>query len=54
VVSTSLYRASKNPQTVKKQNNISAIGGAFSLRRRWQKSLIFDGCGVKKFAAQAF
>ena len=25
---------------------------AFSLGRRWQKSLIFDGCGVKKLAAQ--
>ena len=25
---------------------------AFSLGRRWQKSLIFDGCGVKKLATQ--
>ena len=39
---------SKNPQTVKTQNSNDRRTKAFSSRRRWQKSLIFDGCGVKK------
>jgi hypothetical protein len=39
----SYFRVSKNPPTVKKQNEAMVFPKAFSLRRRWQKSLIFDG-----------
>ena len=46
------FRVSKKPPTVKMQDNISVSNKAFSLGRRWQKSLIFDGCGVKKLAPQ--
>ncbi len=45
-------RVSKKPSTVKIRDNITVSNKAFSLGRRWQKSLIFDGCGVKKLAAQ--
>jgi hypothetical protein len=39
---------SKKPQTVKTRSKNAQAQKAFSLGRRWQKSLIFDGCGGEK------
>ena len=47
-------RVSKKPPTVKTRDNIVVSNKAFSLGRRWQKSLIFDGCGVKACYARRF